>query len=141
MSSLKESSIWDSLFVFGGAALRGNQELDLRCLRAIANLYRTLVADLRCLLTHRKSISYSCRLRAHLCSLGPRLRLRNSHVSAEQSVTQAKRLSATFGLKCLIVHRTAMPSRSVELCVVALRGNRGPGCATCSRSPWLRQGW
>ena len=27
-----------------------------------------------------------------------------------------------------------MHSRSVELCVVALRGNRGPGCATCSRS-------
>ena len=30
VSSLKESSIWDSLFVFGGAALRGNQEPDLR---------------------------------------------------------------------------------------------------------------
>ena len=38
---------------------------------------------------HRKSISYSCRLRAHLCSLGSRLRLRNSHVSAKQSVTKA----------------------------------------------------
>ena len=38
---------------------------------------------------HRKSMSYSCGLRAHLCSLGSRLRLRNSHVSAEQSVTKA----------------------------------------------------
>ena len=34
---------YGSLFVFGGAAFRGNREPDLRCLLAIANLYRTLV--------------------------------------------------------------------------------------------------
>ena len=45
MFSLKQSSIWDSLFVFGGAALRGNQEPDLRCLLVIVNLYRTLVGS------------------------------------------------------------------------------------------------
>ena len=62
---------------------------------------------------HRKSLLYSCRLGAHLCSFGSRLRLRNSHVSAEQSATRVKRLPTTYCLKCLIAHRTAMPSRSV----------------------------
>ena len=58
---------------------------------------------------HRKSISYSCRLRAHLCSLGSRLRLPNSHVSAEQSVTKAKRLPATI---------TLVPTGLVNVCPV-----------------------
>ena len=44
---------------------------------------------------HRKSMSYCCRLRAHLCSFAPRLRIRNSHVSTEQSITKMKRLPAT----------------------------------------------
>ena len=123
MSSLQESSMWESVCVWWGSLERQSGTRFALPAR------------------HRKSLSYSCRLRAHLCSLGSRLRPRNSHVSAEQSVTKARRLPGTFCLKCLIVHRTAVYSRSVELCVVALTGNRGPDCATCSRPPWLRQGW
>ena len=118
VSSLQESSIWESVCVWWDRLERQS------------GTRFTLPAR------HRKSISYTCRLRAHLCSLGSRLRLRNSHESAEQSVAKA-----SVYLPRLVVHRTAMHSRSVELCVVALRGNRGPGYATCSRSPWLRQGW
>ena len=62
---------------------------------------------------HRKSMSYSCRLRVHLCSFGSRLRLQNSHVSAEQSVTKVKSLPATYCLKHLMAHKTVIHSRSV----------------------------
>ena len=58
-------------------------------------------------------MSYSCRLRVHLRSFVSRLRLRNSHVSAEQCVTKMKRLPATYYLKRLVVHRTVMHSCSV----------------------------
>ena len=95
VSSLKESSIWESVWVWWGSLERQPGT-------------RLALPD-----RHRKSIPYSCRLRAHLCSLGSRLRLRNSHVSAEQSVTKVKRLPATYCLKCLMAHRTAMHSRSV----------------------------
>ena len=58
-------------------------------------------------------MSYSCRLRVHLCSFGSRLRLRNSHMSAETSATKVKRLPATYCIKCLMAHRTDMHSRFV----------------------------
>ena len=61
---------------------------------------------------HRKTMPYSCRLRAHLCNFGSRLRLQNSHVSAETSATKVKRLPATYCLECLMAHKTAMHSRS-----------------------------
>ena len=35
---------------------------------------------------------------------------------------------------CVLSLHVAGGDRSVKLCVVALRGNRGPGCATCSPS-------
>ena len=95
VSFLKESSIWESVWVWWGSLER--QSGTRFVLRA----------------RHRKSISYSCRLRAHLCSLGSSLRLQNSHVRAEQSVTNVKRLPVTYCLKCLMAHRTAMHSRSV----------------------------
>ena len=62
---------------------------------------------------HRKSMSYSCRLRAHPCSFGSTLRLRISHLSVEQFVTKAKRQPARHCLKCLMAHKTAIHSRSV----------------------------
>ena len=74
VSSLKESSIWESVWVWWGSLERQSGTRFALPAR------------------HRKSISYSCRLRAHLCSLGSRLRLRNSHVRAEQSVTKVKRV-------------------------------------------------
>ena len=96
VSSLKETSIWESVWVWWGSLERQSGTRFALPVR------------------HRKSISYSCRLRAYLlCSLGSRLRLRNSHVSAEQSVTKVKRLPATYCLKCLMTHKTAMHSRSV----------------------------
>ena len=62
---------------------------------------------------HRKSMSYSCRLGAHLCSFGSKLQLRNSHVSAEQFVTKVKHLPVTYCLKRLMAHKIAIHSRSV----------------------------
>ena len=58
-------------------------------------------------------MSHSCRLSTHLCRFGSRLRLRNSHASAEQSVTKVKRLPATYCLKCLMAHKITIHSRSV----------------------------
>ena len=95
VSPLKESSIWEYVCVWWGSLERQSGTRFALPAR------------------HRKSISYSCRLRAYLCSLGSRLRLRNSHVGAEQSVTKVKRLPATYCLKCLIALRTAMHTRSV----------------------------
>ena len=63
---------------------------------------------------HRKAMSSCYRLRAHLCTFGSRLRLQNSHVSAEQSVTKAKRLPATYCPKYLMVYTAAIYYRSVE---------------------------
>ena len=62
---------------------------------------------------HRKSVSSSCRLSTHLCRFGSRLRLRNSHVSAEQFVTKVKPLPAMYCLKCLMAHKIAIHSRPV----------------------------
>ena len=45
-------------------------------------------------------------------SFGSRLRLKNSRVSAEQSVAKVKHLPAAYCLMCLMAHRTAMHSRS-----------------------------
>ena len=62
---------------------------------------------------YRKSVSYFCRLSTYLCRFRSRLRLRNSHVSFEQSVTKVKRPPATYCLKCLMAHKIAMLSRPV----------------------------
>ena len=62
---------------------------------------------------HRKPMSYCCRLSAHLCSFGSRLRLRNRHVSAKQSGIKVKRLPATYYLTCLMAQKIAVYSRSV----------------------------
>ena len=85
-----------------------------------------------------------------MCSLPTkplgRLRLRNSHVSAEQSVTKVKRLSATYCLKCLMAHRTAMYSRSVGplrepafekrwLAKARTRSSRPTGCKSTAPAP------
>ena len=128
VSSLKELSIWESVRVWWGSLERQSGTRFALPAR------------------HRKSISYSCRLRAHLCSLGSRLRLRNSHVSAEQSVTKVKRLPATYCLKCLIAHRTAMHSRSVGplresvfekrwLAKARTRSSRPTGCRSTAPAP------
>ena len=62
---------------------------------------------------HRKSMPYYCGVSTHLCRFRSRLRLRDSHVSAEQSVTKVKRLPATYCLKCLMAHKITIHSRSV----------------------------
>ena len=43
---------------------------------------------------HRSTMSYSARRRAHRWSLGLRLRLRNNHVRAKQSVIRLNRRPA-----------------------------------------------
>ena len=78
VSSLKESSM-------GNYCWTGCGSLERRSENRFALPFR-----------HHKSMSYYCRLRAHLCSFAPRLRLRNSHVSVKQSVTKVKRLPATY---------------------------------------------
>ena len=101
VSSLQESSIWEPVWVWWGS------------------LERQSGTRFTLLVRHRKSISYSCRLRAHLCSLGLRLRLRDSHVSAEQSVTKAKRLPATFGAELrYLLTITLSPTGLVNVCPV-----------------------
>ena len=63
---------------------------------------------------HRKSMSYFHRHRPNLCNFGSRLRLRDSHVSTKQTVNRVKSPLATYYLKCLMVHKTAIHSPSVE---------------------------
>ena len=48
---------------------------------------------------HCRSMSYSIKRRAHLCSLEERARLLNYHVSAKQSVMRVNLLPHTYGLK------------------------------------------
>ena len=82
VSSLKELSIWNC------------------CWAGCGSLERQSGTRFALPARHRRSMSHCCRLRAYLCSFGSRLRLRNGHVSAEQSVTKVKRLTATYCLKC-----------------------------------------
>ena len=86
VSSLKESPTWDCYWAWCGSLKRQSGT------RFALPAY------------HRKSMSWSCGLRAHLYSFGSRLRLRNSLVSTEQSVTKVKRLPVTYCLKCLMAH-------------------------------------
>ena len=95
---------------------------------------------------HRESMSYSCRLGAHLCSFGSKLRLRNNHVSAEQFVTRVKRLPVTYRLKRLMAHKIAIHSRSVGprresvfetrwLAKARIRSSGPTGCMSTAPAP------
>ena len=123
VSFLKESSLWDC------------------CWAGCGSLERQSGTRFALPARHRKLISYSSRLRADLCSFGSRLRLRNSHVSAEQSVTKVKRLPAMYCLKSLMAHRTVMHFRSVGPRRESVFEKRWFGTKSMGMSRQKKYGW